>query len=81
MSLRAFRDLGVLGPESDVLGVGAGAEATIFWLTNHCRRVFATDLYFDNQRVGIGVARGDAHRIRPRSRPVLGTRGGSSSST
>ena len=52
MSLRAFRDFGVLGPTSDVLGVGAGAESTIFWLTNHCRRVFATDLYFDNQEWG-----------------------------
>ncbi len=52
MSLRAFRDFGVLGPDSDVLGVGAGAESTIFWLTNHCRRVFATDLYFDNQEWG-----------------------------
>jgi len=52
MSLRAFRDFGVLGPTSDVLGVGAGAEATIFWLTNHCRRVFATDLYVGNDEWG-----------------------------
>jgi hypothetical protein len=27
------------------LGFGAGAEATLFWLSNHVRRVFATDLY------------------------------------
>ncbi len=52
MGLRAFRDFGVLGPTSEVLGVGAGAESTIFWLTNHCGRVFATDLYFDNQEWG-----------------------------
>jgi SAM-dependent methyltransferase len=45
MSLRALRELGALGPQSEVLGVGAGAEATLFWLTNHVRRVFATDLY------------------------------------
>ena len=45
MSLRALRDFGALGPTSEVLGVGAGAEATLFWLTNHVRRVVATDLY------------------------------------
>jgi SAM-dependent methyltransferase len=48
MSLRAFRDFGILGAEAEMLGVGAGQEATIFWLTNHARRVFATDLYVDN---------------------------------
>ena len=45
MSLRALRDFGALNPTSAVLGVGAGAEATVFWLTNHVRRVVATDLY------------------------------------
>jgi SAM-dependent methyltransferase len=45
MTLRAFRDLGVLREDAQVLGVGAGREATIFWLTNHVGRVFATDLY------------------------------------
>jgi hypothetical protein len=45
MSLRALRDFGALAPTSEVLGVGAGAEATLFWLTNHVRRVVATDLY------------------------------------
>ena len=47
MSLRAFRDLGALGEHSQVLGVGAGAEATLFWLTNHTGHVHATDLYGD----------------------------------
>jgi SAM-dependent methyltransferase len=45
MTLRAFRALGALGDDAEVLGVGAGHEATIFWLTRHVRRVFATDLY------------------------------------
>jgi SAM-dependent methyltransferase len=44
MSLRAFRELGVLGT-SRFLGVGAGAEATIFWLTQRSRQVVATDMY------------------------------------
>jgi SAM-dependent methyltransferase len=48
MSLNAFRELGVLGADSEFLGVGAGSEATVFWLTNHARRVFATDLYLEN---------------------------------
>ena len=27
--------------------MGAGQESTIFWLTRHARRVFATDLYLE----------------------------------
>jgi SAM-dependent methyltransferase len=45
MTARAFRDLGVLGPESRILGVGAGHEATIYWLTRQVGEVVATDLY------------------------------------
>lgn len=42
---RGLRDHGAVHPGSEVLGVGAGAEQTIFWLTNHVRSVHATDLY------------------------------------
>jgi SAM-dependent methyltransferase len=45
MSARALRDFGALREDSEILGVGAGSEATIFWLTRHVKRVFATDLY------------------------------------
>jgi SAM-dependent methyltransferase len=45
MTARALRDLGAASDDSEILGVGAGSEATIFWLTRHARRVFATDLY------------------------------------
>lgn len=45
MAVRAFEAGGVLRPDAEVLGVGAGGEPTIFHLTNHVRRVFATDLY------------------------------------
>jgi SAM-dependent methyltransferase len=45
MTARALRDFGALGEEAEILGVGAGHEATIFWLTNHAKRVYATDLY------------------------------------
>jgi SAM-dependent methyltransferase len=48
MSLRALSELGALGPDKEVLGVGAGAEPTLFWLTNHAGRVVATDLYGDD---------------------------------
>jgi len=44
MSLRAFGQLGLLG-KGRFLGVAAGAEATIFWLTRHASQVVATDLY------------------------------------
>ncbi|HEX3873515.1 MAG TPA: glycosyltransferase, partial [Solirubrobacteraceae bacterium] len=45
MAVRALRDHDVLRPDADVLGVGAGIEATVFVLTRHVGRVFATDLY------------------------------------
>ena len=47
MAILALRDGGVLRPDAEVLGIGAGSEATLFWLTNHVRRVWATDLYAD----------------------------------
>jgi len=45
MTARALRDLGALRDDAEILGVGAGQEPTIFWLTRHVHRVFATDLY------------------------------------
>jgi SAM-dependent methyltransferase len=45
MTARAFRDLGKLTDDAQVLGVGAGHEATIYWLTTKVGRVVATDLY------------------------------------
>ncbi len=46
MAVLAFRRFGVLHPDSVVLGVGAGTETTIYYLTNHVKQVFATDLYY-----------------------------------
>jgi len=45
MSVRALRDFGALRPDAEILGVGAGSEMTVFYLTRHARRVVATDLY------------------------------------
>jgi SAM-dependent methyltransferase len=45
MTARAFGDLGTLREDAHVLGVGAGHEATIYWLTRKVGRVVATDLY------------------------------------
>ncbi len=45
MTARAFRDLGMLRDDARVLGVGAGHEATIYWLTRNVGQVVATDLY------------------------------------
>jgi SAM-dependent methyltransferase len=45
MSVRALRHFGVLREDAKILGVGAGTEATVFYLTNHTQRVFSTDLY------------------------------------
>ena len=44
---RALLELGDLDAGSEVLGVAAGVETTTFWLTNHVRRVFATDRYLE----------------------------------
>jgi SAM-dependent methyltransferase len=45
MSVRALRDFGALRPDADILGVGAGSEITVFYLTRQARRVVVTDLY------------------------------------
>ncbi|HEX3269758.1 MAG TPA: class I SAM-dependent methyltransferase [Ktedonobacterales bacterium] len=45
MSVRALRQFGALREDMKLLGVGAGTEATIFYLANHVQKVFATDLY------------------------------------
>jgi SAM-dependent methyltransferase len=44
-AVRALHDLGAIREDAEFLGVGAGHEPTIFYLTNVVRRVFATDLY------------------------------------
>jgi FkbM family methyltransferase len=45
MSVRALRHFGALHPDAVVLGVAAGTEDTIFYLTRHARQVFVTDRY------------------------------------
>jgi SAM-dependent methyltransferase len=47
MAARTLADFGCLHRRAEILGVGAGHEPTIFWLTNHVGRVFATDLYLE----------------------------------
>jgi len=45
MSVRALRQFGALNRDSLVLGVGAGTESTLFYLTRFAKLVFATDVY------------------------------------
>ena len=47
MAVLALREGGALRPDAEILGIAAGDEATSFWLTNHVRRVWATDRYAD----------------------------------
>lgn len=49
MTVRTLRDHGLLDGTRELLGVGAGNEATIFYLTRFARRVFATDLYLASE--------------------------------
>jgi SAM-dependent methyltransferase len=58
MSVRALRDFGALRPDAELLGVGAGSETTVFYLTRHARRVVATDLY-----LAPGVWEREAHPL------------------
>src|SRR6476620_12689877 len=48
MSIRALHNFGALRPDALMLGVGAGTEATVFYLTNHVQTVYSTDLYLVN---------------------------------
>jgi SAM-dependent methyltransferase len=41
----SLKEGGFLREDAEVLGVGAGNEPTLFYLTRFVRRVFATDLY------------------------------------
>lgn len=45
MAVLALRESGAIHPGAEILGVGAGNEPTIFYLTNHVHTVHATDLY------------------------------------
>jgi SAM-dependent methyltransferase len=45
MAVRALEAGGALREDAELLGVGAGNEPTLFYLTNVVRRVFSTDLY------------------------------------
>jgi SAM-dependent methyltransferase len=49
MAVRGLDELGLLRPDAEVLGVGAGNEPTVFHFTNCVRRVFATDLYLGDE--------------------------------
>ena len=47
MAVRSLREFGVLRRDARILGVGAGTEDTVFWLTRHVEQVFATDRYLE----------------------------------
>jgi SAM-dependent methyltransferase len=47
MCVRGLREFGAMHGNAEILGVGAGEELTVFYLTRHVRRVFATDIYGD----------------------------------
>jgi SAM-dependent methyltransferase len=45
MGVRALRAGGALTAHAEGLSVGAGHEAILYFLTRHCRRLLATDIY------------------------------------
>lgn len=44
-----IEDVGLLNDRAELLSVGAGHEAVLFWLANHVGRVVATDLYGEGE--------------------------------
>lgn len=50
MAVRALRQFGALHDESLILGVGAGTESTLFYLTRLAKLVFATDVYIQQDQ-------------------------------
>jgi SAM-dependent methyltransferase len=49
MAIYSFKKFGLLQGDQEFLGIGAAKEETISILSNHSRRVFATDIYLDQQ--------------------------------
>jgi SAM-dependent methyltransferase len=49
MGIRALRHFDVLHPDSNILCIGAGTETAQYYLADHAKQVFATDLYLDPQ--------------------------------
>jgi SAM-dependent methyltransferase len=47
MAMHSFDKMGIINSQSEILGIGAAKEATISMLSNHVKRVFATDIYLD----------------------------------
>jgi SAM-dependent methyltransferase len=45
MGASFLREVGALDGEAEILDVGAGSEAILFWLTRHARRVVGVDIY------------------------------------
>lgn len=57
-TIYGLRKLSALGPETSILGVGAGHELLLYWLANQAKSVTATDLY-EGQWSQANVKEGD----------------------
>jgi SAM-dependent methyltransferase len=53
MAARALAAAGVLLRRAELIGIGAGGEPTLFWLTTQVERVVATDLYEEPESAGM----------------------------
>lgn len=53
MTFLAMHHFGALRPESHIMAVAAGHELNVYAMTNHVRRVYATDIYGDGDFAGI----------------------------
>jgi SAM-dependent methyltransferase len=58
MCINGLQEFGAVRADAEILGVGSGEEVTLFYLTRHVRRVFATDLYVDAKQWSETARRG-----------------------
>jgi SAM-dependent methyltransferase len=72
-AVSGLHELGVLGPDSMVLGVGAGHEWPLYQLTNVARWVFATDIYGDAGTFSNSGHESDAAMLFDPDRFAVGT--------
>jgi ubiquinone/menaquinone biosynthesis C-methylase UbiE len=72
MATFLFEDAGLLH-DADILSVGAGREAVLFWLAERARRLVAVDIYGRGEFAGTDAPAGmleDPTRFSPFGRPV-----------
>jgi glycosyltransferase involved in cell wall biosynthesis/SAM-dependent methyltransferase len=65
LAIKGLTELGVVGPDSVGLAVGAGSETPLFYFANHIKRMVATDLYDNPDHEGTPAMLANPHAFAP----------------